>query len=174
MTEEQNAPPSQPGHRLPARELIVVAKPGADLRVTREGIASAKGVDTSAIAEVLSSEGAVLRPLFGVSENRLRDEAVQKKAPATTEVPDLAMYYKVEAPDERLDSLAERLRQLDVVEAAYVKPRSFRASTICFPQKRSLQFTPLISLSVKDTSTQRQAVSMRVMHGRDPVVAVPA
>lgn len=32
------------------------------------------------------------------------------------------MYYKVEAPDERLDSLAERLRQLDVVEAAYVKP----------------------------------------------------
>ena len=122
MAKKQNAPPSQPDPRLPARELIVVTKQGAELRVTREGIASPKGVDTTPLAEVLSSEGAVLRPLFGVSENRLRDEAMSKKAPTSAEVPDLAIYYRVEAPDERLDSLAERLRQLDMVEAAYVKP----------------------------------------------------
>lgn len=122
MTDEQQPSAMERGGKFQARELIVVAKSGAELRVTREGIASTKGVDTTPLAEVLTSEGAVLRPLFGVSENRLRDEAVSKKAPTMAEGPDLAVYYKVEAPDERLDSLAERLRRLDVVDAAYVKP----------------------------------------------------
>ncbi|MDI3467109.1 MAG: putative serine protease [Nitrospira sp.] len=122
MAEEQKPRSMERRGIFPARELIVVVKREAELRVTHEGIASPKGADTTPLTELLSSEGAALRPLFGVNEGRLRDEAVSQNAPTSEEVPDLAVYYKVEAPDERLDSLAERLRQLDVVEAAYVKP----------------------------------------------------
>jgi len=37
-------------------------------------------------------------------------------------VPDLSVFYRVDAAPERFDTLAEQLREIDVVEAAYVKP----------------------------------------------------
>lgn len=104
------------------RELIVVAKHDLGLRATREGVASVTGVDVSLLTDLLASEGLTLKPLFGVSEERLQ----AKTAALTTEtgayVPDLSVYYSVEAPDERLDDLAERLQQMEGIEAAYVKP----------------------------------------------------
>lgn len=102
--------------------MIVVVKPEAGLRVTKEGVASAAGIDIASLTDLLSTEGAVLKPLFGVGEARLKEEASSLSAATGAEVPDLSVYYKVEAPDDRLDRLAERLRQLEVVEAAYVKP----------------------------------------------------
>jgi hypothetical protein len=71
---------------------------------------------------LLASEGATLQPLFGVSEERLHAEADRVATAGAEEVPDLSVYYRVEAPDERLDDLAESLRQMDGIEAAYVKP----------------------------------------------------
>ena len=38
------------------------------------------------------------------------------------DVPDLSVYYRIDAPNERLDQIAERLREQEIVEAAYVKP----------------------------------------------------
>ena len=104
------------------RELIVIAKPEAGLRATKDGVASAAGADVSALSELLASEGVTLKPLFGLSEDRMRDRTASLAAETTEEVPDLSVYYHVDAPDERLDQLAESLRQLDAVEAAYVKP----------------------------------------------------
>jgi hypothetical protein len=71
---------------------------------------------------LLAAEGVTLQPLFGVREERLQAEAASLVAETGAEVPDLSVYYRVEAPDDRLEQLAERLRQLDAVEAAYVKP----------------------------------------------------
>jgi hypothetical protein len=104
------------------RELIVVAQPQAELRATREDVFSARGADVAPLEELLSSEGVSMRPLFGISEERLRTETSSLAATTGVDVPDLSVYYRVDAPDERLDELAERLREQDVIEAAYVKP----------------------------------------------------
>ena len=49
--------------------------------------------------------------------------------PSPTPLPDLSVYYHVEAPDEKLDSLAEQLRKQSAVMAAYVKPAAEPAAT---------------------------------------------
>jgi hypothetical protein len=128
------APPSKRKEREPSagsrtpegfpakRELIVVAKREVGLRTTGEGVASVTGADVSDLADLLASEGITLQPLFGVREERLQEEAAALAARTGAAVPDLSIYYRVEAPDERLDELAERLRQSNAVEAAYVKP----------------------------------------------------
>jgi hypothetical protein len=104
------------------RELIVVAKRDLELRATKEGVASAIGVDVSSLNDLLTSEGVTLEPLFGVSEERLQAETASLAAETGADVPDLSVYYYVEAPDERLEDLAGRLQQIDGIEAAYVKP----------------------------------------------------
>ncbi len=104
------------------RELIVVAKRDMGLRATREGVASAVGVDVRSLENLLASEGVTLKPLFGVSEERLQAQTSTLAAETGAEIPDLSVYYRVEAPDGRLDDLAKRLQQMNEIEAAYVKP----------------------------------------------------
>ena len=121
--KDQQPTGGSPAEDIPAeRELIVVAKRELGLRATREGVASATGADVSPVADLLVAEGITLKPLFGVSEDRLQAQVASLVAETGAEVPDLSVYYRVDAPDERLDELAERLRQSDAVEAAYVKP----------------------------------------------------
>ncbi len=104
------------------RELIVVVRRDTELRVHREGVQSLGGADVSSLEGLLTSESVTLRPLFGISEDRLRAEAAALAAPPDGHVLDLSVYYRAEAPDENLEELADRLRALDVVEAAFVKP----------------------------------------------------
>ena len=114
MAEEAKSP----------RELVVIAKADAGLRATREGVAAAAEAAGEPLSKLLQSEGVAMQPLFGLSEGRMRDRTASLAAETSQEVPDLSVYYHVEAPDERLDGLAESFRQLGVVEAAYVKPPS--------------------------------------------------
>ncbi len=104
------------------RELIVIAKREAQLRVTREGITSVEGADVNSLANILASESAVMRPLFGINEEQIQARIASVAIETNADVPDLSLYYRVEAPDERLEELAARLREQGVVEAAYVKP----------------------------------------------------
>jgi hypothetical protein len=104
------------------RELIVITKPNFGLRVSRDGIASVTGADVSSLENVLGAEGVTLKPLFGINEDRIQAKTALLAAETGSDVPDLSVYYQVEAPDERLEELAERLRQLEGIEAAYVKP----------------------------------------------------
>lgn len=104
------------------RELIVVARSEVGLRVSaREGIAAASA-DTGGLSNVLRKAAATLLPLFGASEERLKLEISAIAAISALAVPDLSVYYRVEAPEERLDELAEALREQEAVLAAYVKP----------------------------------------------------
>jgi subtilase family protein len=104
------------------RQLIVIAKSEPGLRARPEEVTSVTGGDVDPLRNLLASEGATLQPLFGVSEERLTAEADRLATTGAEEVPDLSVYYRVEAPEERLDDLAESLRQMDGIEGAYVKP----------------------------------------------------
>jgi hypothetical protein len=79
-------------------------------------------VNVTPLSDLLKSEDVILQPLFGLSEERMLDRTASLEKETGEKVPDLSGYYHVEAPDEHLDGLAESLNQLDVVEAAYVKP----------------------------------------------------
>ncbi len=107
---------------LAERELVVVAKPEAELRATAMGLASAIGADVSSLDSFLASQGATMEPLFGLSESRMKSVAFAMAEEVGEEVEDLSVYYRVSAPDEQLDALAEGLLEQDLVEAAYVKP----------------------------------------------------
>jgi hypothetical protein len=107
------------------RELIVVAKPQAGIRAAPETTArvvSPTGTDLSLLSNLLESEDVALVPLFGMSEERIREKSAGLTAKTGTEIPDLSIYYQVQAPDDRLDDLAEKFRQIDTLDASYVKP----------------------------------------------------
>jgi hypothetical protein len=121
--------PTMQSSPLP-RELVVVAKPAAELRVGAEGVTSAAGTDVSSLASLLSSQGASLRPLFGISEDKLRETTATMAADTEEEELKLHLFYKVEADDEKLDQLAEGLRTQPVVDAAFVKPPTMFAMAV--------------------------------------------
>ena len=104
-------------------ELIVVAREEAALRVTRDGVGSSEA-DTAPIDDVLSGAEATIRPLFGTNEDRIKEELETLEPTALVEVPDLWVFYQVEAPEERLEDMAGSLLESDVIVAAYVKPPS--------------------------------------------------
>ena len=104
------------------RELIVIAKPEAQLRVSTEGVASLASMEVAPLDDLVMSMGLNMEPLFGFSEERIIHEFASMAPLITPEARDLSIYYHVKAPDEELDDLASRMRQQNVIEAAYVKP----------------------------------------------------
>lgn len=102
-------------------ELIVVAQPEAALRVGTEGVASVGGADVRDLDALANRDGVTLRPLHGPEERVLR-QASEAAATAVSPVPDLSVYYQVEAPTEQLPDLVEELAGLEGVAAAYIKP----------------------------------------------------
>jgi hypothetical protein len=96
--------------------------PSAGVRVAGAAVSSRTGTDVSALTSVLAEEEVTLEPLFGQSEDVFRTHAMMLTAQSHAPVPDLSVYYRVSADDERLDALASRLREVPQVEGAYVKP----------------------------------------------------
>lgn len=103
------------------RELILVASPEAGLRARGTTVASAEA-DAAPLERLLVSEGISVRPLFGHDEERVRLATASVQEERGVEVPELSVYYRVRAPEERLEEVAAALREQEVVEAAYVKP----------------------------------------------------
>ncbi|TKB67397.1 MAG: hypothetical protein E8D52_12540 [Nitrospira sp.] len=110
-------------------ELVILAKREAGLRARSAGVASAAGADTTSLSSLLSSHGAVMHPLFGLSEDRIQAhveafiEPLQRDAiPNTQPVLDLPLFYRIAAAEDQLDRLASELLAHDLIEAAYVKP----------------------------------------------------
>jgi Subtilase family len=105
------------------RELILVTDPNAGLRVREEEIISLTSMDISPLMNLISSERAVIRPLFNVNEVWLdHGTSFTNSVLKVGQRLDLSLFHKVTAPDEDLESLAEEFRHLDVVHAAYIKP----------------------------------------------------
>jgi hypothetical protein len=110
------------------RELIVVADPDARLRATDDGVSSLTGADTASLNDFLAAEGIALEPLFGISEDHLQYNAAWLSSQDAQPVPDLTLYYRVDAEDKRLEPLAPELAALPGVIGAYVKPAPEPAS----------------------------------------------
>ncbi|ELZ95816.1 serine protease [Haloferax mucosum ATCC BAA-1512] len=111
-------------------ELVMVAKPDVKLRARPEGLTSAANADISPLSDVLDEEGATIEPLFGATEERLRADVESVASQSDTDVPDLSLYYAVHTDAERMESMAERLNELDAVESAYVKPPAEPADAV--------------------------------------------
>jgi subtilisin family serine protease len=71
----------------------------------------------SGLNELLALEGVIIKPLFGLNEERLR----LKTSPATESL-QFSRFYRLYAPDDQLKMLAEEALKEPGVEAAYIKP----------------------------------------------------
>jgi len=104
------------------RDLVVMIRPQAGLRANAGGVGAAAGVDVRSLASTLTAARATMRPLFGEGEDRLRARRAAMSAAGVPEAPDLSVYYRVDAADDKLDALCKKLGTLPTVFAAYVKP----------------------------------------------------
>src|SRR4029434_6526348 len=96
-----------------APELVVIARPDAGLRVRsgeRGTVTSVAGAAVEPLANLLRGE-VTITPLFGRGEERLIARAAHVMAETGVAVPDLSIFYKVEAPTERLNNLAQQFRE---------------------------------------------------------------
>jgi hypothetical protein len=110
------------------RELVMIADPGMQLRARDEGVASLSGADTGPLASLLAAAGARAVPLFGTSEEEIA--LAMAGLDSREDLPDLATFYHVEAPDAALDDLAARLRAVPGIAGAYVKPPALPAAEL--------------------------------------------
>jgi hypothetical protein len=104
--------------KLP-RELIVVTRNGV-LAGAPAFMAHAEAV--TSIAGLVRQYGGELRPHFGLSVRRL--DAVSAASPSVgRQTPlTLARYYRVDAPEEQLESIAASLQAHPEVQSVFVKP----------------------------------------------------
>jgi hypothetical protein len=125
---DNDSEPFPEAHGPGRRELIIIGAPEAELRVTANGASSLSGVDIGALADIASDPEVVIRPLFGLSEDRVLSAAPELDAPVGAEpgapmlTEEMARYYQLDAPDERLDELLEQLQASPAVDSAYIKP----------------------------------------------------
>lgn len=115
----------RPDPTLPTeRELILITEAPAQMRARAARVESLSGVSTTALNDALRHHSARLRPLFGETEERTmqRMSALSPSTREAAQLPDLATYYRVEAPDDELDDLAKQLSHARGVAAAYIKP----------------------------------------------------
>src|SRR5262249_33100342 len=95
-------------------------------RVPADGpIVSVADAAVEPLAQTLSAAGVTLTPLFGPSEGRVQAMVAATAAaspyPDLTP-PDLSLFFTGEAPDEQMEAVAERLRALEVIDAAFIRP----------------------------------------------------
>lgn len=143
MPETKQTQP-QPSVAQPApRELIVITKAEAGLRIRGQRVSSTVDTDVTDIATLLAANNVTLEPLFGVSEERLRFEMAVLAAIGSSDVPDLSRFYMVHAPDAQLDEVAAMLRSQPQIEAAYLKPQAEPAHAVIELDEGMNDMTPL-------------------------------
>ncbi len=118
-------------------ELILVAQSDPALRMTPEGFVSRSGANVTGLAAVLNHAGISVTPLFGVSEDRILE---RRRDLGLDDSPLSAMetYYHIESANQDLNELADRLRRLDEVAGAYVKPAASLPVAIDLEIERAL------------------------------------
>ncbi len=115
-------------YEQPSSELIIMASKDAELRSDRATVSSLTGANIRDLKTILTRESITMAPLFGDSEEHLKQEMNTMATEAGSgeepigEIPDLSLFYKVDAPEDKLEALAEKLAACSTVEAAYVKP----------------------------------------------------
>ena len=107
---------------------IIVGAPDAELRITAARASSLTGAELGPLADVAADPDVVIRPLFGPTEERVLAAGSPQDVPVGTDgsgpqlVEEMARFYHVDAPDDRLDELVEQLQSSPAVASAYIKP----------------------------------------------------
>lgn len=104
------------------RELILIAKTQAGLRAPQGAAFSLTGASVNPLNSLLKSRGATIAPVFGNEDRVARALSLAPAAPSAPALSELTCYYRVSAEDSKLDSLAQEMLNLDLVNGAYVKP----------------------------------------------------
>jgi hypothetical protein len=76
----------------------------------------------AALSEVVRQKGGKLVPHFGVGTRRLYARSLASPSVSPDIPHSLSKYYRVDAPDEQLQQIAETVRKHPAVEAAFLKP----------------------------------------------------
>ena len=142
----------KPNNPLPLspRELIVIARPEAQLRVTDQGVVSLTNYDVRSLNELLSQPNRSLHPLFQPGKKTARrndddrmtersdddrtaerndddrtaerNDDHERRTKDDVAPPDLSVYFRLSAPNMELNSLAQKLHGEPAIDTAYVKP----------------------------------------------------
>ena len=94
----------------------------AAFRASAGRFTSASGANVSDLAKLLARHNASMAPIFGPTEERVMARLAAQRAVAQAPMEDLSVFYKVDAPAERLSELQEKLAASELVEAAFLKP----------------------------------------------------
>lgn len=103
-------------------ELVVVTRRQAAFRASAGRFMSAAGENVSDVERLLSRHGATMVPIFGATEERVMARLAAQSEAAQAPMEDLSVFYRVDAPAERLEELRERLAASELVEGAFLKP----------------------------------------------------
>ncbi|MFV2057413.1 MAG: S8 family serine peptidase [Thiohalomonadales bacterium] len=111
------------------RELVVLTSADSGLRASPDGLTSATGIDTSPLTSLLETEDIVLTPMFVDAENN-EDLSASLDSATYSDEPQLSQFYNVEAADDKLDDLVQKLLENPLIDAAYIKPPAELASVV--------------------------------------------
>lgn len=96
--------------------------PRAGFRTGLAGVPSLAEGSADELSGLLAATGARMTPLFGREEHELRAEIAALPADIAAAAPDLSVFYRIDVPVDRMQELAERIRTMSFVYAAYIQP----------------------------------------------------
>lgn len=102
--------------------LIVMVDPRAGFRTGLAGVPSLAEGSADELSSLLAAAGARMTPLFRREEHELRAEIAALPADIAAAAPDLSVFYRIDVPVDRMKELAERIRAMSFVYAAYIQP----------------------------------------------------
>lgn len=113
--------PETEGAQIRSRELVVVAAPPPHMAAHALALALPKS--HANVAQIAAKLGCALTPVAGPAALSLASGGPGLAAAALPKtVGELARYFQVDAPENRLDSLAKKFREAPGIAAAYVMP----------------------------------------------------
>jgi hypothetical protein len=128
-------------------ELVVITRSEAHVRVEQNHLASATGAPVSDIDQLLQTRGAQIQPLFGEDVGEAEEMLPRSEAPDDG----FGSFFRVLAPEEELEGLAAELREMETVDAAYVKPPAEPAQVTLDDPRGLIELEP--SLAEAPSST---------------------
>ncbi len=103
-------------------ELIVMAKPRADLQASPGRIRGAPSAKADGLAKLLKAAKLTMEPLFGESEARVRASMAASMMQTAPDTPDPGTFYSLHGEVKNAKKLLQDLLNEPAVEAAYLKP----------------------------------------------------
>jgi len=103
-------------------ELIALAKPAVALRAIDRRLISEAGIPTAKAEKKLSKYEAIMKPLFGPSEERVESMVRAQESLASTSLMPLSGFYRIEAQEKNLEKIQKDMLEEDLFDGVYIKP----------------------------------------------------